>query len=799
MKANLFILVVVSLSCLLPVLAQQSDYEEITGPPDKQTQTLTDALQDAGNVKGTTSGPLDIQPAQGPVADVQIPVNTPVSVDQGALSADQVDSLHTRAGAGAEQAQNVNVKPDGTLTAESASKASTKDASATNVNSFEAKPNGDFTISSAESVKWNSNLLTNAKNVKFSNGILTADSALIGQSGSARFQNAQQISIAPPVLSVSSADLVVLDCARAENVKDSTFTLGASIGVQAKNNVSYEITDCAKNRFNFTAKENAKLTLSKRTDVTVHNIENASLELKHDGTSETIDTTGRVEFEVGPNGIARATLTPVSSYTIRTGDVRKDFTIKTNMSTQTIFLKKVQGDPLPNVCSGCTKIDIPGKTITTDGYVQYIRTLTSNGKAIGDVIAYEGFGNAVISLDSGFNRVESIRLLTPAWSRTRFNKYIWLEEIEVNDSYHRFLGVNEYLDRAEALDFVVLNYSTAWSNATSVIESRSKFKGVPEFGFYYARDVLQVDVLLPESWEIPEILKGLNGQQSLLAGSVLLLVPFLPFFWKKRGQITVFIALGVIFLFFIGLIIYVVTNEAMHPLMNFDKTTITSHVNYCLEFSSNQALAARTATGAVGVPDARFHGSRALFDNGNVTYVNEATFLDDVSRKTETRFDECLRPQWFGSELEMRGEPNVTIAPVVDGSLGEHMLVLLKHNLWFHRNELSVNVLDAQVTTSGRVRSSIQHVNAVLRSQKEYGLIDLDAIDVNRGSWHLSLFPENGALYSVLKDTGTHVFMSLQQYIAATTEKESDGKMPRLYSDSNAVSWFWANKRPVPS
>jgi len=593
-----------------------------------------------------------------------------------------------------------------------------------------------FKADQLAALKINGNTLTNAKNIEFKKGALTASSADFLVSNSGRAIKATEITLAPPVLSVASADEVILDCARAQNVKDSTFTLGASIRIEAKQNVSYSIQDCANNRLQFTAKENAKLVLSKRTDRVIHNVENASIDLKNNGLTESIDTTGRVEFEI-VDGIARATLTPISSYTINTKD-GSGFSITTNQSSNVVYIKKTANDVLPDVCQSCTKVDLTTRTVDTDGPILF---------KVGNLIAYEGSA-AFIELSSKLNEILDIKLTKPAFSRVSFNNYVWLEQLPtvhtpLPSAYHVFLGVNEKLAAKDITPPIIKRYTTAWSSRIATYDD----------SFVYGKEGAPVaEVLHPDKTSL--LLKLLASLQIIGLPLVFLLKK------QRKAQLTVFIILGLIMLGAVLLLVSMPTTTPKKAFV-FDQESVQEQFSLCAQEKVRNAIH-RVAShgGSLHASQPNIRNASLLFNEKVAWPIDAQMVSGQIQSGIAETISDCIAPESFNAILISSREPEIKVI------VGEaDITTTVNYPFTLKQGETEIAVQPVAFKWQVRLKQSISTINALTDSEHT-GLIDIDAI---QDGFKVTFFPDENIL------------------IASLQPPEAEG--------FESPIWFWGNRR----
>jgi hypothetical protein len=369
----------------------------------------------------------------------------------------------------------------------------------TNGQDVTIKDNGDYTAARVGMVDQGAIVLTNAQNVRWQNGVMTASSAANMDYKGSTSNDIIMLVADGKEFSVGSASAVQAGCFLVEDVNDASFVVGRNMVMTTSGDGKVVYDQGSK--VDYSAKQlnssiTGSITACRRPTYQVKAMEFST---KVANIAELINGSGEVQLD-GRYGVVCMNLTPISTYDIDPprfedgfGFVIKDYAYK-------LCIQKAVTQNLVSDCPFCGLVDLASNKITLNGVIEYTRyvydsaLIDSNKRT---AFKSGGFGRNIIDLASGSVSIEKDAPET----QTVPSNYLELREISEGGKTHRFLGINEKLSRISKSLFA--NYSSSYSQSTTRINDDL---------LDYKRGRCRVIVLQPNNPQIGAILSTLKEQ-----------------------------------------------------------------------------------------------------------------------------------------------------------------------------------------------------------------------------------------------------------------------------------------------
>lgn len=507
-------------------------------------------------------------------------------------------------------------------------------------------------------------VITNGQNIIYQNGCISATSAdsLVHVDTVATQLNT--LTYCSNTLNVQTADSVWAGCVYMENVEDATITAGTQVVIQGQDTSNFSLKDCASNQLNFDAlSDNATVTITKETVSPTYVLEDTLLTLDRANGSESIETNGTATAEIHrQNGVEKVIMTPVTIYTYDTKDQLRDFSIRAWQDGHTIYLKKMMTQVLPaeaGSCKDCTIVDLPNHRIDIRGVIDLNKAQVNRmGKSAGlSAFFTTGNKNAKASLlfDQDNAIVNELTILADAAPyKTYVSNYLAISEsVQTNNRTERLLGVNEKILKNDLSTSLVKSYKTVYSNATTLIDNNQ---------LTYQREGTNLIVLPDGHVQISEIVDKLKMKRAFL------LLPLLGFLLplRRRGQLTIFILLGVIMMIIVGLMLYTVGIVSLpgERIKVTERQQVQDFATQCLAIAGKDSLDVFGVHGGyIMLPPPFFNAPATayLYSNGNANLLPLDKAELSVATETKTRFLRCVDgfKTLSGVTVEVQKEPEI--------------------------------------------------------------------------------------------------------------------------------------------
>jgi hypothetical protein len=386
-----------------------------------------------------------------------------------------------------------NIGPYGELTMPNGAKAS-------NGNGAKADGKDKYSLNQVGELNQGTIVLSNAQNVVFDNGMLTAATA-----GQLDYHGSRSTDITMLVadnkkFSVGQAESVQAGCFLVEDVENAEFNVGKimTMTTSGEGKIVYD----QGQRVEYTAKDLnssivGSITACRRPTYQVKAME---LNTKTGNFTELVNGSGEVQLD-GRYGVVCLNLTPVSTYDIDTGKYEDSFGFIIKEYAYKLCIQKAVAQNLVADCPLCGLVDLANNVLTLNGVIEYTRYLYDSALIDSNKrTAFKSMGMGKNIIDLGKKEV-MISKDAPEIT-TEAGNYLLLKEISETPT-HRFLGINEKLDRVSA----------NWASKYTAVYSDSKTTIVDNM-LDYTRAQCHVAVLPPESPQISAIISSLNEQQA---------------------------------------------------------------------------------------------------------------------------------------------------------------------------------------------------------------------------------------------------------------------------------------------
>ena len=714
-RGVLRVVVVIVALCLLTAFAHATatgDFDRLGNPiysgGDSEVQARA-ALEQAG--VGVSN---DATPSLNPDGSV--------TVDQGPVTLKDGTSV---------EGANLKIGPDGQVVQE-ASHVAVEGMLAQGVRDFRPLPDG-YEVGAADSLSdqqphgggESSVVVTQGVGMRKVAGALCGDRALAVQVGAVFEGDVNDFCVKDDRIEVTHADQVNVLCGTAgwmtRNLNNATMAVDGMIRLNSSRAQSLGVRDCAGSGMN--------LSLHGPGAGAEFSLDGSQVGLRY--ATLTVSSTGMMVAEVAEaNGSATLVLdksshevvwvrmAPVFTYEFRTKDAATSFGFRAAQAPHDLFIKRAAGQGLPAAsvnCSACTVVDLPARTIEIHGVVDYLRRwFRPDGTPLGqDYVAVYHADNALakawLHLDPSFTFVDDLFIdgdHPP--TVTRVSNYLTVYEETVGTATHRLLGINETLAEKDLAQNIVTAYRTSYSPATMTIT---------ENVLNYTRGTFNVVVFPPGHAGIPGLLSG------VVAGQALLLAGVLVFRRDRRGQLAVFIVLGLVVLIVLGMAWWIAGGIRLGPPLPADPA-YQSYAQGCLDQAADAALRGVAAVGGQQAAPVR-----AWFDRGArvlPTTDVEATLADQTAKHVTQCLDKL--PENFPGVTVSSARMTVTV------NINEHDVTFRVHYpLRLARGETRNDLADTMTVVPHELLQTLHLASATAQSERDHaGRIDLDALQAEQ-------------------------------------------------------------------
>jgi hypothetical protein len=488
-------------------------------------------------------------------------------------------------------------------------------------------------------------VITNGQNVHYENGCVSASSAASLVHTDTVATQLNQLNFCSNTLDVEHADSVWAGCVYMEDVEHSRITAATNIHVQSAADANFTVKDCATNQLVFAADGNdSSLIITRETVSPTYTLTDGLLSLDRNNVTETLETNGTAQAEIHrQNGIEKASLTPVTVYTYDVRDPLQDFSVRAWQDNSTLFLRKTMTQALPAeaaTCKECVVVDLPNHRIDVRGVIDFSKNQISK---LGTVLKpFFTTGNkdarAQLAFTNDNTVVSSLTILADAPPyKTFISNYLTLSEsVQTGNHTERLLGIDEKIAKDQLSTSLLKSYATVYSNATTTVDRNE---------LVYERQGTKVTALPDGDAKIAPIVKKLNDARTALLLPLLGVLAFFPL--RRKGQLTIFMVLGLIILIIVGTLLYTAGILALPgtTVRVTDRQQIQTYVTQCLEMSGKQSLNAFDLQGgylALQQPYFSAPPTAFLLRNGG----NAVIALEDAERAlavdVASRFKKCV-------------------------------------------------------------------------------------------------------------------------------------------------------------
>lgn len=624
-----------------------------------------------------------------------------------------------------------------------------------------------YTIGSVGSLQQGPIVITNGKNVKYENGCLSADSADSLIETDTVATKLDKVNYCDKTIDVKQADSVWAGCVLMEDVKDSKITAGTDVKVEADKGSEFSIKDCATHQFDFKSlSDDSELTLSKNTVSPTLELKDVLLDLNLGNLTESVETNGTALVEVSRiDGIQKVHMTPTTIYKYDASDPEVDFSVRAWQDIHDLYLKKSATDVLPaevKDCNACSIADLANHQVEIRGTIDFnknqLKKSTNEGLQPFFTTANKN-AKAILSFDDDNAFVKELLILNDAPPyRTYVSNYLTISEaIQVGSTTKRLIAINEKITKAELSTSWLGSYRTVYSPSTMKVENNV---------LDYQRNGVVVKVLPDEHKDIFALLKGIDAARALVfIGAVILIAGLFvnnisgqpnkgP--KKSRGQITIFMLIGIVLLVVIGMMLYLVGVLSLPNSLHItEKEQVQNYVTQCLRIGGKSSLLAFGLQGghlALQPPYNNNPKTAYLYQNGNNNLLPLDRMELDIASDTTERLNKCIDgfKAFTGVTVEPVGSPTVkTVLGTKDSTF------TLNYKFFVHKGEQRWDFESFATTVPIGMMKSINAANATVTSEIQNDeQINLD--DVPSGIY--TFFPINKVLITTIDGDALFVF-----------------------------------------
>jgi hypothetical protein len=344
-------------------------------------------------------------------------------------------------------------------------------------------------------------ILSNAQNVQWNNGVMTASSADSMDYKGSTSNDVIMLVADNKQFSVEKASAVQAGCFLVEDVNDAQFNVGRIMTMTTSG--SGKVVYDQGQKVDYTAKDLnssivGSITACRRPTYQVKAME---LNTKTGNLTELVNGSGEIQLD-GRYGVVCMNLTPVSTYDIDTGRFEYSFGFIIKEYAYKLCIQKAVSQQLVSDCPLCGLVDLANQKLLLNGVIEYTRYVYDSALIDANkrtAFKSMGFGKNVIDLAAGEVMIET----DAPEIYTVPSNYLELREIKEPAGTHRFLGINEKLDRVSRNWDV--KYTASYSDSTTTITDNL---------LDYKRGLCHVTVLPPDSSQIASIMSSLNEQKA---------------------------------------------------------------------------------------------------------------------------------------------------------------------------------------------------------------------------------------------------------------------------------------------
>ncbi|HSU72279.1 MAG TPA: hypothetical protein VLJ21_00335 [Candidatus Binatia bacterium] len=605
-----------------------------------------------------------------------------------------------------------------------------------------------YTIDNAGTLQQGPIVITNGQNIVYQNGCLSASSADSLVHTDTVATQLQDLSLCSNTLDVQSADSVWAGCVYMEGVENSSITAAQKININSDQGANFSIKDCASNQISFDAlSNNASVTITRETVSPTYNLNDSQITLTKNDVTETVSTNNTAQVEVHrDNGIEKVVMTPVTLYVYDAKDPLKDFSFRAWQDIHTLYLKKVASQSLPAetaTCKDCSIIDLANHRIDIRGIIDFnkaqVNRMGKNAGLFPFFTTASKAAKALLTLDADNAIINELTILTDAPPyKTFISNYLALSEaIQTNGRTERLLTINEKITKDALSTSLLKSYKTVYSNSSTLIDSNV---------LTYQREGTTITVLPDGNVQIADILNKLKDKRAFL----LLPALFLPFFFRKRGQLTLFILIGVLIMLIIGIMLYTVgivslPSERIHVT---EKQQVQDYVTQCLAMAGKSALDVFGVQGgfiALQPPFFTAQNTAYLFEYGrNAVLPLERAELD-LAEEAKHRVLACINDfkVLSGVTVDVQRSPNLAAKLA-----SRDAVFTMSYPFQVNKQNERWDFADFGVTLDIPVYADYLAANATVQSQVQNdGQINLDELPAVK----MTLFPYQKTLLAFIE------------------------------------------------
>lgn len=507
-------------------------------------------------------------------------------------------------------------------------------------------------------------VITNGVNVKYINGCLSADSADSLVESDTIATKLDSMNYCDKTIEVKKADSVWASCVYMEGVENSKITAKTDVTIEADKGSEFTVKDCATNTYDFTSlSDDSSLVVSKSTTNTVLDLKDVQIDLTKDNVRESVQTNETAVVDVSRvSGIQHIHMLPVTLYTYDAKDPSRNFAVRAWQDEHDLYLKKEMTDVLPpdvKDCTACSIMDLANHQYEIRGIIDFnkVQLGVSKNPELFFATANKN-AKAILSFDKDNAFINDVLILNDAPPyKTVISNYLTVEEaIQVGNATQRLLSINEKLTKPELSASLIKNYRTAYNPASMKIDSNE---------LNYQRNGVVVNVLPDGSPKIQELLKRIkNSRTVLFLGGMPLLG--LCVFFKKRGQLSIFLIIGLIILMMMGALLFLAGKiGGLNGIQATSQEAVQDYVTGCLKQSGTQSLRAWALQGghlALQKPFFSDPPTAYDYDRGSNNLLPLDRIELDLGEDTKNRVNVCLNDfkDIRGGTVEIIGSPTVT-------------------------------------------------------------------------------------------------------------------------------------------
>ena len=623
-----------------------------------------------------------------------------------------------------------------------------------------------YTIGSVGSLQQGPIVITNGKNVKYENGCLSADSAESLVETDTVATKIDKLNYCDKTIDVKEADSVWAGCVLMEDVEDASITAGTDVVVEAEEGTEFTIKDCATHEFDFTSlSEDSKLIISKNTVVPTFELTDVDLALETANFTESVATNGTAMVEVSRiDGIQKVHMTATTIYKYDASDPEQDFSVRAWQDDHDLYLKKSMSDALPaevKDCNGCSIADLANHQLEIRGTIDFnknqLAPTTNQGLSPFFTTANKN-AKAILSFDDNNAFVKELLILNDAPPyRTYVSNYLTISEaVQVGATTQRLLKVNEAVEKKDLTASWLGSYRTTYSPATLKVENNV---------LDYQRNGIVLKVLPDQHKDINVLLQNINKTRLLVFMSVAGLIGGLGINLivgknknnkSLRGQLTIFMLIGIVLMAVIGMMLYLVGVLSLPNQLHItDKEQVQTYVTQCLQMSGKSSIIASGLQGghlALQPPFNENPKTAFLYETGNNNLLTLERMELDISQDTTTKLLTCLDnfKAFTGVKVETIGSPNIkTILGIKDSTFQ------LNYKFFVHKGDQRWDFESFATTVPIGMLKAINAANATVTSEIQNDeQINLDAIP----SSIYTFFPLNNVLITIIDGDAQFVF-----------------------------------------